>query len=343
MISFFLKELTAALTGEFMASRFFHWIGFVTVCVVFFSSAFSYEAYGRALPKMQESTNLKCSGSTANFDLYAPMEKGSFPVVITVGLGGESQITGEPVIRSSKKKAKAKSRSKPHAKPSAKKMKAKKSKKSRNVKTQTTMAKATEMFFTLQGYVVANLRPSVPLSPASLAKDIACAVAKAKEIGGIAEQVFVVSRSAKASFALSLVFESSRPQVVPGLLGIIGIEPKGKVASGKNDQENAVPVMIVAEGRHESDADGLEAVQQIKRAHVPLRLLVSPQKKRGDLSSELGMATDAVTRDVMDFIRQRLKEVLQSGSADALTSAAPVPSTGTPAAVSTPDVSDEEP
>jgi hypothetical protein len=325
-----------------MTSHVFRLIGFVTVVVAFFLHGLSREAYGGSLPKMQENKNLTCVGSTASFDLYAPLEKGLFPVVVTVGLGSESQLTGEPNIRSSKKKAKSKSRAKPKSKPSSQKTKAK-AKSSKAHKKQLTMPNAIEMFFTIQGYVVVNLKPSLPESPASLAKDIACAVGKAKELGGIVDQVFVISRNARASNVLSLAVEPSRVQVVPGLLGVVGIEPKGKVLSSKAEQESVVPAMVVAEGRQESDAERLEAVKQLRLASVPLRLMVSPRKKRGDLSSELGMATDAVTRDIMDFIRQRLKEVMQSGSTDALTSATPVPQTGTPSPPSLPDVSDEEP
>jgi hypothetical protein len=339
-----------------MAVRVSQAFGFLLTCLLFLLVPFTHSADARSLPKMREVLQQTCSESAASFDIFAPPESGNFPVVVTFGLSRESQITGEPEITRKKKvKSKSKSKVKPKSKSShswkskAKAIKVKsvskpkKRKKSSQSRKQTTMPKAVEMFFTLQGYIVLNLRSQHMLNPAALAQDVACALTKAKELGGNPEQAFVIARGAGASQVLALATEPSRSQALPGLLGIVSIEPNGLVRLGSADAEQFVPSFIVGLGSSEAQVGELPAAQKLRQAGVPLRIAFAHKKKRGDLASELGMATDVVTRDVMDFMRQRLKEVNQSGQVDSLTTATPVPSTGSPSVVATPDDSVEEP
>ena len=281
-----------------------------------------------------------------------------FPIVVTLGFAKDTK-TRSGADKDSQKVSSKKKNAKSKAK---RKSRSKKSKSANGGAALDTL----ETFFTLQGYVVVNLHSleqtfdrskvgsgkstssKIAASAAAagaqgrlevMQKDMACALEKARDVGGNPNQVFLLAKTISSPDALALATDALQAKILPGLRGIVFIEPEGKVRVGNAPTSAFLPVMLVEAGKSEADGFGQEWIEALKSAHIPLRLSFAGHKRKGDLASEIGLATDVVTRDIMDFVRQRLKETTQLSSTNSsavpsspgsssapLESLAPVPS-----------------
>ena len=270
--------------------RFLVFIAVFVFAVVVFAVVVN-EAFAKPMPNMSKMMGEKCGMSL--FDVYTPPEKGSFPVVVSLSNRVDAVAGTAPKVP---KKSKKTSR--------------KKSKRGASAESLQAM----ERFFVVQGYVVINFRSTILASTsltagdvADVLKDLSCAVEKSVVHGANPAQVFLLAEQRLAAVAISESSAESRISVLPGLLGSVLIEPESDALFGKAAAANLPHALVVDVADSVDELKSFSFGKKLVAAGFSVSFVPARKKKKRDLASDLGMASDVVTRDVIDFIRQRIR------------------------------------